>query len=155
MNAEAYALWEGKSNLMVSLPNEPLFLGKPSVEGGFLKRVILMYTFDNEAEKVQCLAILKRIVAAGKWTDNDVYYLGLETSQSTTLLALLESFNPAQLVCFGITPAQLKWWIDMRFNHNILYQNTNCLFTQHPISLDAQKELKLAFWEAWKKITQP
>ena len=155
MNEEAYALWEAKSNLMVSIPNEPLLIGKPSMEGGFEKRVALIYSYNTDEEKTQCLNILKRIVAAGKWTDKDVYYLGFESSQATTLLALLESFNPAWIVSFGITPAQLKWWIEVRFNIVLPYQKTNCLFTQHPIPLDAQKELKLAFWEAWKKITQP
>lgn len=155
MNDEAFALWEGKSNLMVALKNEPLFLGKPTIEGGFQKRVILLYSYNTEEEKTQSLGILKRIVAAGKWSDNDVYYIGLESNQTLTLLALLESFHPIQLVSFGIKPAELKWWIEARYNVNTPYQNTNCLFTQHPISLDAQKELKLAFWEAWKKITQP
>jgi hypothetical protein len=155
MNEEAYALWEGKSKLMVTMPNEPLIIGKPSIEGGFEKRVILAYSFNNEDEKICCLNILKRIVVAGKWTDNDVYYLGFEASQSFTLLAIIASFTPASLVFFGISPAQLKWWLEVRFNNIVPYQKTNCLFTQHPLQLDAQKELKLAFWEAWKKIIQP
>lgn len=155
MSLEAFALWEGKNNLLVSMANEPLFLGRPALEGEFQKRVLLLYSYKNEEEQKQCLAILKRIVAAGKWIDNDVYYLGFLEQTESTLLAILESFKPAWLVSFGLTPAQLKWWIDVRFNTIVPYQNTQCLFTQHPIPLDATKELKLAFWDAWKKIIQP
>ena len=51
MSAEAYALWEGKTNLLVSLPKEPLLLGKPSMEGEFEKRVLLVYSYASEEEK--------------------------------------------------------------------------------------------------------
>lgn len=154
MSAEAYALWEGKTNLLVSLPKEPLLLGKPSMEGEFEKRVLLVYSYASEEEKQQCIAILKRIVAAGKWSDKDVYYIGFETGTHNTLLSIIESFHPAWLISFGISPAQLKLWIEVRFNTVLPYLKTQCIFTQDPRTLDAQKELKLAFWEAWKKIIQ-
>src|SRR6185295_12584739 len=121
---------------------------------GRIKLLVLLNDEMNEKASSSDIELLNKIADFKEYhvTREEVAVLNL-AHQTVSLKQLIKSFSSPNILCFGISPAELGLQIDSRNNQLMHFRGVNFVFTSSLQQISKNEKLKKQFFlEALKPM---
>lgn len=122
------------------------------VRGQFAKRILILCT--AEAERPDMQAFLTKVMGAAQVDlAQDTLWAALPaTNTSWALTPLLKAKQPATVLVFGLTPAQLGWTMDVDHYQPTEVRGVSFLWAEALSTLEPDRNRKLQLWQVLKTM---
>ncbi len=118
---------------------------------GQCQKNMLIVLSEQEAADENVLNFLRKILAAIRYDmDLDAALLAITADALFSLSEFCQKTNATSVLTFGFAPKQLGIYSNMRKYAFFQLQDTHFLFCDNLTTIESQKDLKAALWDALK-----